>query len=103
MLKELKFDADGSDNENWFSASKLIHSPYSDTPKESEKYNFFSIKGHKELNRYFFINRNYGGCEKDTGWIIIGGQDCEWEKSGGKTPILYSTQKTYTTWNKKGK
>ena len=102
LLKELIFDAQGSDNKNWFSASKLTHSPYSDTTKKSSDYNFFSIEGDKQLNRYFIINRSYGQCGKDVGWMVIGGHSCEWEKRDGKHPILYSTQDTSTNWNNKG-
>jgi len=103
LLKELKFDAEGSDNKNWFTASKLTHSPYSDTPKQSDKYNLFSIEGDQKLNRRFIINRSNGACEKAVGWMMIGGQTCDWEKSMGKTAILYSTQITSTTWSNNGK
>lgn len=103
MLKELIFDAQGSNNENWFSPSKLTHSPYSDTSKESDKYNFFSIEGDKKMNRRFLINRKYDKCGGHNGWMMIGGFECDWEKEGGKNLILYSTQEKSTTWSNKGK
>ncbi|XP_073246882.1 uncharacterized protein [Porites lutea] len=64
---ELKFNAKGTDNQNWFSDSKLTHSSqWYDIKTESK--NYFSISGDATKKRHFFINRGYAGnCAGDTG------------------------------------
>ena len=99
IVKELKFNATGSNKIDWFSRSRLKGSPWSDVTTQPQ--NFFSISGwHK---RYFFINRNYGGCARDAGWMAITGIQCDWENhfrpSSNVQVILYSKLSTYTNWN----
>ncbi|KAL9952132.1 hypothetical protein ACROYT_G039342, partial [Oculina patagonica] len=99
-VKELKFNAQGSDKLNWFSKDKLTESPWSDINTESP--NAFSIEG--KTGRNFFINRNYGGCEEDAGWMGITGPACDWEKGFlNKMPngnvIVYSKLGGYSTWS----
>ena len=55
------------------------------------------------MKRRFLINRKYEKCGGHTGWMMIGGFECDWEKEDGKNLILYSTQETFTTWSNKGK
>lgn len=68
LVKELNFNAQRTNNLNWFSASKLIDSSWRDVKSESK--NVFSISGLSRDNRNFFINKNYGGCSKDAGWWV---------------------------------
>ena len=99
---ELKFSAKGTDNQNWFSVSKLTHSSqWSDIKTESK--NYFSVSGDTARKRHFFINRGYAGnCAGDTGWMVIAGKECDWERGHQhKNPILYSKLSKYTTWEKK--
>ena len=99
---ELKFSAKGTDNQNWFSVSKLTHSSqWSDIKTESK--NYFSVSGDTSRKRHFFINRGYAGnCAGDTGWMVIAGKECDWERGHHhKNPILYSKLSKYTTWEKK--
>ncbi|CAH3132495.1 unnamed protein product [Porites lobata] len=99
---ELKFSAKGTDNQNWFSVSKLTHSSqWSDIKTESK--NYFSISGDTTKKRHFFINRGYAGnCAGDTGWMVIAGKRCDWERGHQhKNPILYSKLSNYTKWEKK--
>jgi len=95
-MKELKFNTQGSDKLNWFSRSRLTQSPWSDIKIQPQ--NYFSILGMH--NRNFFINRNYGGCPGDDGWLAITGYDCGWEKHywPRKNVILYSKLSGYTNW-----
>ncbi|KAL9952130.1 hypothetical protein ACROYT_G039340 [Oculina patagonica] len=66
-VKELKFNAQGSDKLNWFSVDKLTENSWSDV--KTEPRNSFSIAGRED--RSFFINRNYGGCEVDAAnWTV---------------------------------
>ena len=99
---ELKFSAKGTDNQNWFSVSKLTHSSqWSDIKTESK--NYFSVSGDTARKRHFFISRGYAGnCAGDTGWMVIAGKECDWERGHHhKNPILYSKLSKYTTWEKK--
>ena len=97
----LKFDAKSSSYLNWFSASKLLSSPWTDV--KSERKNYFAIQGGcHPVCRSFFINRNYGGCGADAGWLVIAGKACAWEKKNSYPSILYSTKPTYTNWNHYG-
>jgi len=102
IKKELLFDATGTDKLNWFSQGKLISSSWTDMKTEST--NYFSIQGDSRISRNFFINKNYGGCNIDSGWLIAsGGTDCSWESSAAhKHKVLYSKLSTYTNWNSNG-
>ncbi|KAL9952122.1 hypothetical protein ACROYT_G039331 [Oculina patagonica] len=99
--KKLVFDASGTDKLNWFSVDKLTNSPWTDV--KTEQRNFFSIQGGCDGGncRSFFINRNYGGCDVDAGWLVTsGGPWCSWETSASrKNKVLYSKLSTYTNWN----
>ena len=98
-MKELKFNAKGSDKLNWFSLSRLSQSPWSDI--KSEPKNYFSIVGKPKDYRHFFINRNYGGCSADAGWMLVSGSLCSWASRflPRKNVILYSKKTVYTNWN----
>ena len=99
---ELKFSAKGTDNQNWFDDSKLTQSsPWSDIKTESK--NYFSVSGDTTKKRHFFINRAYAGnCAGDTGWMVIAGGGCDWERGHQhKNPILYSKLSKYTKWEEK--
>nr|XP_058959602.1 uncharacterized protein LOC131786567 [Pocillopora verrucosa] len=95
-VKKLFFDATGTDKLNWFSKDKLKE-PLPWENVKSEEQNSFSIQG--LTNRNFFINRNYGGCHVDSGWLCITSTPCEWEKRYGVNAVLYSTLATHTNWN----
>ena len=98
--KQLLFDASGTDKLNWFSVGKLISSSWTDI--KTEPRNFFSIQGGCSGGdcRSFFINRNYGGCHVDAGWVVTAGVWCSWETSPSKAKsVLYSKLATYTNWN----
>ena len=102
--KELLFNAVGTDKLNWFSVDKLVSSSWTDI--KSERRNYFSIQGGCSGGncRSFFINRNYGGCEVDAGWLVTAGVWCSWETNADHTKrVLYSKLSTYTDWNVKSK
>ena len=98
--KDFLFDATGTDKLNWFSEGKLISSSWTDI--KTEPRNYFSIQGDSPRN--FYINRNYGGCDKDAGWLVAGaGIHCSWETSAAhKNKVLYSKLPTYANWNSNG-
>ena len=102
-MKELKFDAKGSDKLNWFSLSRLTQSSWTDM--KTQPNNFFSIRGDPGNGRHFFINSVYGGCPKDAGWMVITvPPDCDWEKRfrPRENVILYSKLSGLTNWNQYG-
>lgn len=92
----MMFDATGSDKLSWFSRDKLTGTlPWADIKGSSE---YFSIKGDTTYSRRFFINKAYGLCTGDVGWMAIGGTVCDWEKNFGNNAILYSKLSTATNW-----
>ena len=93
----LKFDGKSSTYLDWFSMSKLLSSPWTDIA--SEGTNYFSIQGHADIHRNFFINRNYGGCHVDAGWLTFSGTACDWATKHPFNTALYSTKSTYSNWN----
>ena len=99
---ELIFNASGANPEDWFSVDRLITSPWSDI--KTEEKNFFSLSGDcQDLEcRSFLINRRYGGCGVDAGWLVTGSTHCDWEKARGGRIILYSNISTYTEWSSSG-
>ncbi|KAI8521502.1 hypothetical protein Bbelb_012560 [Branchiostoma belcheri] len=80
---ELIFDGQNTDKFNWFTKSRLVSSPWNDI--DTEPQNFFSIEGDASAKRSFYINRNYGGCPVDAGWLMVAdeGPDgvCTWERA----------------------
>ena len=102
-MKELKFNAKGSDKLNWFSFSRLNQSSWTDM--KTQPNNYFSIHGDPGNGRHFFINSVYGGCPKDAGWMVITvPPDCDWEKRfrPRENVILYSKLSGLTNWNQYG-
>ncbi|KAJ7375837.1 Saccharopine dehydrogenase [Desmophyllum pertusum] len=99
QVKELKFDAVGSDKLNWFTNEKLQAGSSWFADIQAGPRNYFSIQGDGGINRDFFINKNYGGCEADAGWLVITGTVCEWEKRHPSNTILYSKQDVSANWD----
>ena len=102
-MKELKFNAKGSNKLNWFSLSRLTQSSWTDM--KTQPNNFFSIRGDPGNGRHFFINSVYGGCPKDAGWMVITvPPDCDWEKRfrPRENVILYSKLSGLTNFNQYG-
>ena len=105
LMKELKFNAKGSDKLNWFSFSRLNQSSWTDM--KTQPNNYFSIHGDPGNGRHFLINSNYGGCLKDAGWMVIIAKappSCDWEKrfQPRQNVILYSKRSALTNWNQYG-
>ncbi|XP_014662096.1 PREDICTED: uncharacterized protein LOC106805128 [Priapulus caudatus] len=81
------FNGVGSNKVNWFSQDRILRSSFSDLPY-SASMNYASIAGSgAKGQRRFFLQKNYGGCDVDAGWVVIadrlkpGGSDpCWWEQ-----------------------
>ncbi|KAK7468155.1 hypothetical protein BaRGS_00036619 [Batillaria attramentaria] len=97
----IEFDGTGSTYLNWFSASNVDSSTWTDLGTETN--NFFTIEGHSTstIDRRFFINRNYGGCGVDKGWSVVLEESdaCSWGQSLQYPAFLYSSKTTYAEWN----
>ena len=94
------FNSTNSDDKNWFSKSRVVHSPWKDLKNETP--NVFSIEGCCN-GRDFYISKSHGGCSNDGGWLAIISSDCEWEKRVPAFTALYSNRMNYTNWNHYGK
>ena len=102
IQKFWKFDGKMSTSISWFTNTKLTGSSYMDLP--AGPFNFFSILGDGPNNagRRFFINRNYGGCNVDAGWLVLdtAPDPCAWDtnKNAAAIRILYAAGQTFATW-----
>ncbi|XP_019614687.1 PREDICTED: uncharacterized protein LOC109462574 [Branchiostoma belcheri] len=100
---KLIFDGTNTNKFDWFSKPRLLSSPWGDLDVEPQ--NFFSIEGSPNLERSFYINRNWDGCPADAGWMVVadGGADgfCPWEQTpDNNVPyILFSNTGGYANFN----
>ncbi|XP_072017483.1 uncharacterized protein, partial [Amphiura filiformis] len=99
-LMTLQFNGTDSNSSNWFSKDRLLSSPYDDI--DSEPQNYFSVEGDTFVERRWFINMNYYGCDNDAGWMVVAYDftpDCAWERKNLLPAFLYSLKTTYINWN----
>ncbi|XP_071179140.1 uncharacterized protein [Mytilus edulis] len=96
LAVEMFFDGRGSTSSNWFTRKRLRSNSFNDLTQMST-FNFFSMNGDQTVDRHFFINRNYGGCANDKGWMVVidtadaNYRPCKFDKLPGKAYpyILY--------------
>jgi len=93
------FNATNSDNTNWFSASRVISSPWTDFVTNPPTYFTLNVPS----DRPFLISLPYITCELDGGWLVVSSGPCAWDKRFPAPSILYSKLKTSTNWNVPGK
>ena len=96
-VKQLKFNAERSDNVNWFQFDKLTENPWRDMATQPR--NLFTIEA--ALTRSFIINSEYGNhCQGDFGWMVITGTYlyCDWERHYGQNAVIYSKGTGRTNW-----
>lgn len=76
---QMTFGVTGASNVAWFSAARVTGTNFTDLGTQGQ--NYFSVEGDSGNRRRFFVNRNYGGCGVDAGWLIAGGGSppCSWE------------------------
>jgi hypothetical protein len=99
----------------WFTQANLTTSTWTDLTSTGI-YNFFSIPG--DTLRKWYINKNYGGCGVDSGWMVItdgATEGCPYESqwstlnangvtgpgpanTAAASLILYANQPTVVTW-----
>lgn len=85
---------------DFFTAANVVDSTWGDISTNS--FNYFSIPGHDDIGRNWFVNQNYGGCWNDAGYMAVvdyGPSPCGsyWESTANKAPgdpdrmFIYST------------
>lgn len=81
---------DASTN-GWMTQSNIISSDWAGV-KPGMTSNYFSVEGDAGGNRRMFIQKEYGGCEIDNGWLVVQTMRrdnmCPWE-ADGKQPLIY--------------
>ncbi|RUS88870.1 hypothetical protein EGW08_003309, partial [Elysia chlorotica] len=102
LAKVIRFNGQGTNYLNWFSQEKYLDSSWGDIG--SVHKNFFSIEGDAHIYRRFFINKNYGGCDNDAGWLVVVDTPlppCPWERKLGAFPqFLYAAGHTVENYSK---
>ena len=96
----LRFNGAGTDRSNWFRAATLLASTWTDIAAAGQ--NFFQIQGAGNYGRHWFVNRNYGGCPADTGWLVVNGaseRTCDWSTRLPAVSIMYARGTTTQNWN----
>jgi len=94
------FNGLSSTKMNWFDKSRVTKSSYNAAHFE---FNYFSIEGHPTTTpRRFFINRNYGGCPADKGWMVVIDPSpvdpCTWARSPSTPKFMYAKHDVPTVW-----
>ncbi|XP_022790898.1 uncharacterized protein LOC111330326 isoform X1 [Stylophora pistillata] len=97
-VMHMKFNGRGTTNLDWFSQNNLFQSPWTDLKNAT---NIFIFRIHGAAARSFEIAGNHYGCPRDTGWFLITGPHCPYEKSHPQAipGILYSKKTHKITWN----
>ena len=100
------FNGTDSTRDSWFNPSLVLSSSWPTLLLFDETYNFFSVAGHPEVKRRFFINHNYGGCPLDKGYTVIVDtgiatqHTCSWDDQPSFPQILYSKINGLTIWDR---
>jgi len=106
VVKWMKFDAAGTTYLNWYSKGKLTNNSWDDLAITHT--NYFSVAGHANDDRRFFVNSNYFGCPNDHGWFCAVDRStrlvCSWEKRWvSSSPIpqfIYSADSNKVNWQR---
>ena len=113
IINFINFNSSGSNKSDWFTQARIQQSSFSEITGGT--YNYFSIYGDIGNQRHWFINRSYGGCDVDFGYLCVkGGQTpvCVWDNdnwynvlSDEMTPgraVGYSTPSLNRHYNRRG-
>ena len=66
---DLIFNPKSATTDHWFRRDLLVQKVLG--PDFGDQFNYFEDDGHDALKRHYFINRNYGGCSADYGFIVV--------------------------------
>ncbi|XP_070568464.1 uncharacterized protein [Ptychodera flava] len=98
------FNGIGSTKMDWFTKERLKSSPWQDLMDSfpQQGINYFSISGHADINRRFFVNNHYDGCPNDFGWMVVvddGNNVCPWSTVSEKPFFMYSPHSNKVNWD----
>jgi len=98
----LKYNGSYSTNVSWFNQLTLLDSSWTDILSYTsyQPYMYWSIEGDSDSTRRFYIERNYGGCPSDFGWIIAesGLMVCSYEQGHNQPWIAFANATTGQLW-----
>ncbi|EDO46367.1 predicted protein [Nematostella vectensis] len=89
---QLKFNATGSDNTNWYQKSRLLESPWTDLVSGLLVPTKFVLIGC--CSRMFYTMSGEGGCDNDMGWLMVAATACHYELNHKLNTIIYSKSTT---------
>ncbi|XP_072177280.1 uncharacterized protein [Diadema setosum] len=99
-MMSLTFATSGTSRTSWYATAYLTYAPYTDIWSESKNYE--SMAGASGGNRRFYMNRAYGGCSVDTGWVVIidhgNNYGCNWDNYYSTPFFIYSASTAYIRW-----
>jgi hypothetical protein len=78
----IQFDTAATTKQNFFALGNVTASSWPSLT--GDIFNFFSIAGDSGIDRHWFVERNYGGCGNDRGYmVVLDGRagSCTWETS----------------------
>lgn len=93
VAKSIEFLSNPGDarTNGWMTQSNILSSDWAGV-KPGMTSNYFSVAGDADGNRRMFIQHNYDGCDKDSGWLVVQTMRrqsmCPWEAEG-KQPMIY--------------
>ena len=96
----LRFNGTGTNRTNWFTLARVQTATWTDLVAQGQ--NFFQIEGLGNYGRHWFINRNYGGCPSDTGWLVVNGSSeitCDWATRAAQVNIEFARGTVTRNWN----
>lgn len=103
VVKTIEFmvnPGDASTN-GWMTQSNILSSDWAGV-KPGMTSNFFSVQGDEAGDRSFFIQKEYGGCEIDNGWLVVQTKRrdsmCPWEAEGEQPMIYYAPGDETAKW-----
>ncbi|RUS72374.1 hypothetical protein EGW08_019872 [Elysia chlorotica] len=103
MVKNVVFNARGSNYINWFEANRVVSSSWVDL--KTATHNYFSIAGHDSPNRSFrkfYISHLYNSCAGDVGWFAVSDMTnavCPWEVSAAIPLFRFAPGNTMAKWS----
>ncbi|XP_071488096.1 C-type mannose receptor 2-like, partial [Diadema antillarum] len=99
-MMSLTFTTSGTSRTSWYATAYLTYAPYTDIWSESKNYE--SMEGASGGNRRFYMNRSYGGCSVDNGWVVVvdygSNYGCSWDGYYSTPYFIYSSSTAYTVW-----
>lgn len=102
---DLIFRGAGSEPTTFFDRTRIEKIVKGPSGIKGAGFNYYGAKGHDSIKRHFFINKNYGGCQNDAGWVVVADkvEVCKGNWMGGRgwenfPRFLYAKQNGGCKW-----